>query len=133
MTTDYVEMTDNFEKYEVDAATFSHRHHVGVAFEMLKRHGFLSAAQKYSDIINTVATAAGAGRKFNTTITVALLSIIDERMQQATYADAETFMAANPDLLEQNPLTRLYSKQRITSDLARTTFLLPDLKPLSAA
>ena len=133
METNYSDMTDRFEKYEVDTATFSHQHHVGVAFEMLKRHGFLSAAQKYSDIINTVATAAGAGQKFNTTITVAFLSIIDERMRQDDYDDACVFIEQNRDLLEQNPLVPLYSKKRITSDLARKTFLLPDLNPVQAA
>lgn len=133
MGTDYASMTDEFERYEVDAGSFSHQHHVGVAFEMLRRHAFLTAAYRYADIINTVATRAGAGEKFNATITVAFLSIIAERMNQRDYDDARDFMANNRDLLTQNPLTSLYSRERIMSAEARKTFLLPDLKPLAAS
>ena len=93
-------MTDDFERYEVDAGSFSHEHHVGVAFEMLRRHAFLTAACRYADIINTVATRAGAGDKFNATITVALLSIIAERMNRRDYDDALDFMANNRDLAD---------------------------------
>lgn len=96
---------------------------------MLRRHAFLTAAYRYADIINTVATRAGAGDKFNATITVAFLSIIAERMNQRDYDDAQDFMANNRDLLTQNPLTSLYSRERIMSAEARKSFLLPDLKP----
>ena len=133
MSTDYARMTDDFENYDVDAGSFSHEHHVGVAFEILSRHDFLTAAYRYSDIINTVATRAGAGDKFNTTITIAFLSIIAERMNGREFDGAQDFIANNQDLLTQNPLAPLYSRERIMSAEARSTFLLPDLKPLPAA
>lgn len=127
MTTNYTEMADDFEAYRVNPATFCHEHHVGVAYEMLNRYDFLSAASKYSDIINTIATAAGAGDKFNTTITVAFLSIIAERLSANNYSCANTFMASNQDLIQENPLTKLYSQKRLMSVESRMTFLLPDL------
>ena len=132
MTTDFVRITDEFEKYEFDAANFSHEHHVGVAYEMLQRHDFLTAMYRYSDVINTVATRLGAGDKFNITITLAFMSLIAERAHGQAYADAQAFIDANPDLITGNPLFEFYSKERLGCDKARRLFLLPDLQPLPA-
>ena len=76
MPTDFARLTDAFENYEFDAASFSHEQHVGVAYEMLQRHDFLTAMYRYSDVINTVATRLGAGDKFHVTITLAFMSLI---------------------------------------------------------
>lgn len=123
----YTSLIESFEACEIDASTFSHLDHVGVAYEMLDNYDFLMAAMKYSDCINTIATRAGAATKFNTTITLAFLSVIAERMASAQYEDFDAFIDANPDLLEGDLLARWYSQERLSSDLSRTTFLMPDL------
>jgi hypothetical protein len=64
--------------------------------------------------------------KFNATVTFAYMSVIAERMQSAPAESAENFIAANPEILSGNVLSR-YSKARMQSDLARNVALLPDL------
>lgn len=125
---DYIEYTNQFERLEINAADFSHTDHVGVAFEMLSRYDFLETATRYSKTINTLATRAGAAQKFNMTITLAFLSLIAERMELKPAEAADQFINDNPDLLSGNPIAKYYSKTRLSGDLARSLFLLPDLK-----
>ncbi|MEM7429015.1 MAG: hypothetical protein AAF441_23250 [Pseudomonadota bacterium] len=126
MSRDYVEFAKEFEKREIDAASFSHLDHVGVAHELLSRYGFLDAAVIYCKCINEIATRAGAAGKFNTTITLAFLSLIAERMDASSAATFDEFITANCDLLSRDVLAQRYSSGRLASDLARSAFLLPD-------
>ncbi len=120
-----------FLRGEIDPAAFSHREHVRMAFETLRRHDFLEAALHYSQALRTVTAKVGKPEKFHQTVTVAFLSLVAERMQPGRPCDFDDFAAANPDLLDKSALGRLYSAERLSSEAARTTFLLPE--PLRAA
>ncbi|MGI9482830.1 MAG: hypothetical protein ACR2OR_10795 [Hyphomicrobiales bacterium] len=126
MNKDYGKLVLSFESCDIDAAAFGHLDHIGVAYEMLRRYDFLTATVRYSECINTIATRAGAGQKFNTTITLAFLSLIAERMQTGGHKSFDEFMAQNQDLLSSNLLAKWYSPERMLSDLARSVFLMPD-------
>ena len=121
-----------FEARTVDAGSFTHRDHVAVAYALLKRRSFLEASACYGSCLQAIATRAGAARKFNTTITLAFLGLIAERMDGSDAGTFETFICENADLLDRNPLSPWYSPARLDSDLARRIFLLPD-KPHAAA
>ncbi|MBY0494697.1 MAG: hypothetical protein K2Y23_10815 [Cyanobacteria bacterium] len=62
-------------------------------------------------------------------MTWVFLLIIAERQARESPETWEAFAAANPDLLVWKPpvLQRYYSKEWLASDLARRTFLMPDL------
>ena len=126
MSKNYVELARSFEDCDIDASAFGHIDHIGVAYEILRTYDFLNASLKYSECINTIATRAGAGQKFNTTITLAFLSLIAERMEASRHETFDKFIAQNQDLLSGNVLARWYSPERLRSDLARTVFLMPD-------
>ena len=126
MTVNYKELAKSFEACDIDASDFSHADHVGVAYEILRRYDFLDASVRYSNSIKTIATAAGAEQKFNTTITLAFLSLIAERMETTAHDSYEEFLEKNPDLFKGNVLTKWYSPDRMQSDLARAVFLMPD-------
>ena len=126
MKTDYAELTRSFEECDIDPSAFGHVDHIGVAYEMLRKYDFLNASLKYAECISTIATKAGAVRKFNTTITLAFLSVIAERMQVNSHDGYDEFISNNQDLLTGNPLEAWYSPERLQSDLARTVFLMPD-------
>ena len=81
MKPDFVALTNAFEACESHPEKFGHLEHIGVAYEMLSRYEFFEAARKYSESINTLATSAGAARKYNATIRLAFLSLIAERME----------------------------------------------------
>jgi len=126
MSTDYIEVARAFEACDIDVSAFGHMDHVGVAYEMLRTYDFLDASLKYSECINTLATRAGAGQKFNLTITLAFLSLIAERMNATRHDSFETFIQQNQDLLSADLLAKWYSPERLRSDLARDVFLMPD-------
>jgi len=127
MTRNYIELTRDFEKLDIDPTNFGHVDHIGVAYEMLRTRPFLDAAAEYSRCINAIATRAGTARKFNTTITLAFLSLIAERVQATQYETFDAFIAQNQDLLAADLLTKWYTAERLQSDLARTVFLMPDV------
>lgn len=123
----YEELTDSFENLAINPANFGHVDHVGVAYVMLTRYDFISAMYKYSCNIDIIATSAGVPKKFNVTITLALISIISERMKTTKHDDVCDFIDRNQDLITNNPLKEFYSTKRLQSDRARTMFLLPDI------
>ena len=127
MSRDYAEYAQAFERCEIDAGSFRHIDHIGVAYDLLGRYDFLDASMIYCKCINRIATEAGAAQKFNTTITLAFLSLIAERLDASQPENFEEFIADNQDLLSKNVLAKRYSSERLASDLARTAFLLPDL------
>jgi hypothetical protein len=116
-----------FEGGRRDPATFDHRAHVRLAYEMLARHPFERALLRYARGLRRTAARAGAPGKFHMTVTVAFLAVIAERRATAA-ADDETwdaFARANPDLLDPGCLRRWYAPARLASAEARRTFLLP--------
>ena len=124
--TDYKVMLENFECGEIDPGGFRHSDHVGVAYEALARHGFFKALQIYADGLMALVEKAGVPEKFNATVTFAYMSAIAERMHRQPSASAAVFIAANPELLSGEVLSR-YSPARLQSELARQVALLPDL------
>ena len=122
--TDYVA---SFESGTIDPATFTHKNHVAVAYHILSQEDFLSASIKYTRCIKQIVRKAGAPEKFNTTITLAFLSLIAERMNHSPSTSYEEFISNNTDLLDSKVLHQWYSHERLHSDMARTTFLLPNL------
>jgi hypothetical protein len=125
MTADSPEL-ERFVRGEIDPATFPHREHVRIAFEMLKRHDFPETVLRYSRTLRAMAEKAGRPQAFHQTITIAFLSLIAERMEAAHAVDFAAFARDNPDLLEKSVLARWYSAERLASEAARRTFLLPD-------
>lgn len=113
-----------FARGERDPADFPHREHVRMAFEMLRRHSFPETALHFSRALRVMAARAGTPEAYHETITIAFLSLISERMEGA--ADFETFASANSDLFDQYVLERWYRPERLESDRARRTFVLPE-------
>lgn len=115
-----------FERRDIEPGAFAHRDHLQVAYEMLDRYDFADACLRYAKTIRRMAETAGAPQKYNTTITFAFMSLIAERKSHSNGADWQSFLTSNPDLLDKDVLKGWYSKERISSKLAREQFLLPD-------
>jgi hypothetical protein len=118
-----------FLRGELDAAAFAHRDHVRVAFEMLRRHDFPETTLHFSRALRAMAQRAGKPEAFHQTVTIAFLSLIAERLEGGEWPDFEAFALANPDLLDKRALTRWYGPERLASEPARRTFLLPEPRP----
>ena len=127
MTTDTKALARAFEDRSLDPAAFRHRDHVAVACQLLRQHDFLEASARYGAHLQAIASKAGVPQKFNTTVTLAFLSLIAERMATCQHEDFDDFAARNPDLLSKDLLLSWYPPERLSSDLARKVFLMPDV------
>jgi len=116
-----------FIRGEIDPRGFPHSEHVRMGFEMLRRHNFAEACAHYSAALRVMTARIGKPEAFHQTMTVAFLAVIAERLEAGRQAEFAAFAAANPDLMEKSILARWYSPERLGSEAARSTFLLPDL------
>lgn len=116
---------ERFARGEIDAAGFPHREHVRMGFEMLRRHDFAATVFHYSSAVRAMAAKAGKPQAFHQTVTIAFLALIAERIDSGDYADFDSFANANADLFEKSALSRWYPEERLATEAARRTFLLP--------
>jgi len=117
---------DRFLRGELNAAAFPHREHVRMGFEMLRRHDFAETVFHLSSTLRAMAVRAGRPQAFHQTVTIAFLSLIAERIDSGDCADFDSFARANADLLDRSALSRWYPSERLATDAARRSFLLPE-------
>jgi hypothetical protein len=123
------EFIAKFEDCSLPNKSFHHSDHVKIAFLYLCRYPALEALQRFSASLAKFAAAKGKPGLYHETITWAFVFLIRERMaraeRQQTWAQ---FAADNTDLLnwKDNVLKKYYCEGTLASDLAKSTFLLPD-------
>jgi hypothetical protein len=125
------ELIEQFEDGTLPIEGFHHREHVRTAFLYLTKYPVLEALQIFSRTLRRFAEARGKPQLYHQTITWAYIFLIQERMARAGSKQSwEEFARDNPDLLvwKDGILTRFYRSETLTSELARTVFLLPDLR-----
>jgi hypothetical protein len=125
------ELIDQFENCTLPDECFHHREHVRVAFLYLTRYSVLDALQIFSKTLRRFAEARGKPQLYHETITWAYVFLIRERMAKAGKNQSwDEFASSNPDLLvwKDGILTRYYRPETLTSNLAQTVFVLPDLR-----
>jgi hypothetical protein len=105
---------------------FRHRDHVRVAFGMLGRYAFAEAAHLFARELRAIAARAGRPAAYHETITLAFLSLIAEHRCARRFDSFDQFADANPELLDKTMLLRWYTPERLESEAARRTFLLPE-------
>lgn len=121
-------LLDRFVDTTLPAAEFHHPQHVHVAWLFVRRHGMPAALAEFTAAIKRFADAKGATGLYHETITWAFLLLIADRQARQPADSWEDFAAANADLLAWKPslLERYYSKELLSSELARRAFLMPD-------
>jgi len=124
----YNEMLHSLSQGTLSPEAFSHRDHVATAWLALKKHEFFEASLIFARGLQMLTKSAGVPEKYNATVTLAFMSLIGERMAHFPAETADEFIDANPDFLEQGAIARLYSKDRLASDVARKVGLLPDAR-----
>ncbi|MBV8909339.1 MAG: hypothetical protein JOZ89_01125 [Gammaproteobacteria bacterium] len=125
MTADCPDL-ERFVRGEIDAGSFPHREHVRMAFEMLRRHDFAESVWLFSRALRAMTAKAGKPRAFHQTMTIAFLSLIAEGMERGGLREFAAFERANPHLLAKGALDPWYRPERLATELARRTFVLPE-------
>jgi hypothetical protein len=75
------------------------------------------------------AAAAGKREKYHETITLFWVHLLSRAYVASHGKRLEDIVHANPQLLEKNFPLAYYSRERLFSDEARTSWVEPDLKP----
>lgn len=119
------ELLVDFEAGRIDPASFPHRRHVEVGYELLERHPFPEALLHLSRGLRQLAAKAGQPEVYHETITGAFLALIAERRLGNCYADWPDFAARNPDIFRKEALEKFYEPATLQSSVARQTFVLP--------
>ena len=115
-----------FETCTLPSEQFPHRAHVRLAWLYLRDYSLLDALTRFVEGLKRYATSLGASSKYHETVTWAYMFLIHDRMARAPFETFEDFAAANPDLFN-GVLEKYYSKETLSSDLARRTFLMPEM------
>jgi hypothetical protein len=119
------EFVDALESCTLPAALFDHREHVRLAWLYLREQPLLEALPRFVTSLKRYAGSLGASTKYHETITWAFMFLIHERMQRGAADTFDAFATVNADLF--GPiLQRFYRPETLASDLARTTFVMPD-------
>ena len=123
------ELFDRFVDTSLPVDQFHHHQHVHVAWIFVREHGMPAALSEFSAAIRRFADAKGATGLYHETITWAFLLLIADRHARNPAETWDAFAVANQDLLTWKPsvLSRYYSKELLASELAKRTFLMPDL------
>ena len=123
------ELTSRFEAGTLPAGDFTHRDHVRVGWELLRRHPLGIALQKTIAGVQMLAQQRGLPDLYHETITTFyILAIADSRAQAPVGESFSEFERRQPALLGKSRpfLLSYYSAERLDSDGARSSFLLPE-------
>jgi hypothetical protein len=127
-----VELTRALERGEIANEGFRHASHLHVAWVYLTESSSMQqAANKMRDTLRRFAAAAGKPEKYHETITLFWVQLLSSAYGASPPQRLEEIVHANPQLLEKNFPLVYYSAKRLFSDEARTSWVEPDLKPLS--
>ena len=124
-----LDLVSEFEQGRAPGA-FHHADHLRVAFAYVTEFPVLEAIAKFSAALQRFAISKGKPHLYHETITWAYLLLIHERIARAGGGQSwEEFAEHNPDLLvwKGGILGRYYTPASLDSDLARQTFLFPDV------
>ena len=125
-----VELTHALERGEIK--DFRHASHLHVTWVYLAESSSMQqAANKMGDTLRRFAATAGKPEKYHETITLFWIQLLSSAYTATRGGRLEDIVRANPHLQERNFPLAYYSAERLFSDEARSSWVEPDLKPLS--
>ena len=124
------ELLQGFENGTLPGECFHHEEHVRVAFLYLRQYPVLNALEKFPESLKRFAARHGKADRYHETITWAYILLIRERMARSEHVKTwPEFRAKNADFFdrERDILKKYYREETLASELAKSTFVLPDL------
>jgi len=127
-----VQLTRALERGEIPNKDFHHALHLHVAWVYLAESSSVQqAANKMRDTLRRLAAAGDKPEKYHETITLFWVHLLSRARQIKCVECLEEIVHAHPQLLEKDFPLSYYSAERLFSNEARTSWVEPDLKPLS--
>ena len=133
-------MTDDqllaaFENCTLPFGHWNHRAHVRIAYQYASRYDLDAAVDKMRcgvqayNAVNKVPEAIDQG--YHETVTQAFMRLIAAANRQTgPHQSADKFCRRHPGLLDKRAVLQFYSRERIMTWEAKSTFVEPDLCPL---
>ena len=121
----------HFNDCTLPPALFSHEAHLRLAWLNIKQLGAALAITKVQSQIKAYVKAVGATDKYNTTLTIAAVQMVNHFMQRSNAKHFTDFMKEYPQLKAdfKRLIKAHYSFDIFNSAQAKTTYLAPDLQP----
>jgi hypothetical protein len=121
-----------FEECTISPAAFHHADHVRLAWIYAGRYDAEGAEEKLLAGIRRFAAKAGVPEKFQYTMTLAWSRLVaaSRKNSKAENTFGE-WIASHPEFLDRRLLEKYYSADKRLGEPARTTWVPPDLAPLS--
>ncbi len=119
-----LEFIDALESGELLPEQFNHAAHIRAACIYLRHQPFLDAAVSMRNALQAFAARIGKDGLYHETLTVALMSIVADRLERFEGNDWQAFLMANPDLSERTLLNSYYRPETLGSDRARQRLVL---------
>ncbi len=121
---------EQLEDKTLAAAEFTHLAHIRAAWYYLNQFSWAQASQNCCQSIKSFAESLGAKNKYNQTVSIAMLKLIQQRlkkMEPTKRTDWEFFISNNQDLIKDglDILLGYYDESVLFSEPARSTFVPP--------
>ncbi|MGA8203024.1 MAG: hypothetical protein WB812_00810 [Woeseiaceae bacterium] len=119
---------EKFEAGNVDVDAFDHEAHVYIAWLYLKTFPRAQAAARFCAALRRLTERVGVPARYHETISRFFLELIARRRDTAAARDWPAFRRENDDLCSgaAELLQRHYSPELLSSERARTSFVMPD-------
>ncbi|WP_196889725.1 hypothetical protein [Aureivirga sp. CE67] len=123
------EFENQFSNCTIDPKIFSHEAHIRLAWIYIKKYGLEEAKNKYTFQLKNLTVFLGATSKYNHTVTIIAMRIIHKLIENKENLDFKNFINQNPELNTdfKNLINNHYSFDVFKNDLAKTSFIEPDL------
>jgi hypothetical protein len=120
---------EEFEAHSFEVEGFNHEAHIYVAWQYLQTHELLESIDRFRSTLISLTRKLGIPGKYHETITWFYMIAVAEGAQGAARSDWALFKRENPAMFRGSPtlICDYYSEDRLMSDKARSTFLLPNL------
>ncbi len=117
---------ERFESGQVDPGRFDHEAHVYVAWLYVTTFDPAAAILRFDNALRRLTAELGVPEKYHATITWLFLLLVAEKSREDERW--ERFKARNEDLFGDSKtiLRRYYSESLLSSQRAKSRFLLPD-------
>ena len=124
---------EHFKSRDLGPEYFDHRGHLYMAWLHIAHLGLKQASVCVCEGIRDLANKFDAPEKFNYTLSAALMQIIAGRMVGEASNCFDSFLAMNPDLVNdaRGVIARHFSDELLDSDIARESWVEPDLEPIA--
>jgi len=123
-----------FESGEIAPGDFNHRAHLRLGYVHLASHGPEKAVTSFRSALLAYLEHHGIDpNKFHETLTQAWLMAVWHFMQRAgDTSGSEDFLLRSAELLDPKVMLTHYSRELLSSEDARRSFIEPDLDPIPA-